>query len=215
MSGQTPPPGGADPSMDDILASIRKILNEEEPTPAAAAAGEAALPEDPETIDLTPEMMIAPPESLAGPAAKPAPEPAPAEPVTAAPSLAAPEPAPAAPPREVPVADAPLPSSAPLVPTRVPTNIMQPLQPTMPEPTPASTLLDPLAAVAAAAALGQLSRAVSQERSAQVSRGGPSIEDVVREELRPLLKAWLDAHLPATVERLVRAEIERVMARQG
>jgi hypothetical protein len=94
---------------------------------------------------------------------------------------------------------------------------MQPLQPSLPpEPaTPPVNLLDPLAAAAAAAALGQLSRAVSQERSASVSKGGPTIEDVVREELRPLLKAWLDAHLPATVERLVRAEIERVMARQA
>ena len=71
------------------------------------------------------------------------------------------------------------------------------------------------AAAAATAAVGQLLRAVSSERGATVTRGGPSIEDVVREELRPLLKAWLDAHLPATVERLVRAEIERVMARQG
>jgi cell pole-organizing protein PopZ len=54
---------------------------------------------------------------------------------------------------------------------------------------------------------------VAAERSSAVTRGGPSIEDVVREELRPLLKAWLDAHLPGLVERLVRAEIERVVGR--
>jgi cell pole-organizing protein PopZ len=36
---------------------------------------------------------------------------------------------------------------------------------------------------------------------------------VVREELRPLLKEWLDQHLPPIVERLVRAEIERVVSR--
>jgi cell pole-organizing protein PopZ len=35
----------------------------------------------------------------------------------------------------------------------------------------------------------------------------------VREELRPLLKDWLDANLPPMVERLVRAEIERVVGR--
>ena len=35
----------------------------------------------------------------------------------------------------------------------------------------------------------------------------------MREELRPLLKDWLDAHLPPLVERLVRAEIERVVGR--
>ena len=44
-------------------------------------------------------------------------------------------------------------------------------------------------------------------------RGGPTIEDLVREEVRPLLKAWLDANLPPVVERLVRAEIERVVGR--
>ena len=56
-------------------------------------------------------------------------------------------------------------------------------------------------------------RAVSQDRDATVTRGGPSIEDVVREEVRPLLKSWLDQHLPEMVERLVRAEIERVVRR--
>ncbi|MBV1704291.1 MAG: DUF2497 domain-containing protein [Hyphomicrobiales bacterium] len=36
------------------------------------------------------------------------------------------------------------------------------------------------------------------------------IEAMSRDMLRPLLKSWLDDHLPALVERLVRAEIERV-----
>ncbi len=40
------------------------------------------------------------------------------------------------------------------------------------------------------------------------------IERVMRESMRPLLKTWLDDHLPSIVERLVRAEIERV-ARGG
>lgn len=35
-------------------------------------------------------------------------------------------------------------------------------------------------------------------------------EDLVREMLRPMLKSWLDDNLPGVVERLVRAEIERV-----
>jgi uncharacterized protein len=37
-----------------------------------------------------------------------------------------------------------------------------------------------------------------------------ALEDLVRELLRPLLKAWLDENLPGMVERLVRSEIERV-----
>ena len=49
--------------------------------------------------------------------------------------------------------------------------------------------------------------------STQVYSGGPTIEDIVREELRPMLKAWLDSNLPPLVERLVRAEIERVVGR--
>ena len=37
-----------------------------------------------------------------------------------------------------------------------------------------------------------------------------TLEDIVKEMLRPMLKAWLDDNLPALVERLVQAEIERV-----
>jgi cell pole-organizing protein PopZ len=77
----------------------------------------------------------------------------------------------------------------------------------------ASGLIAPAAAAAAAASMGSLLRAVSSERGSPVYRGGPSIEDVVREEIRPILKDWLDTHLPPMVERLVRAEIERVVNR--
>ena len=37
-----------------------------------------------------------------------------------------------------------------------------------------------------------------------------TLEDLVREMLRPMLKGWLDDNLPGLVERLVRSEIERV-----
>jgi hypothetical protein len=37
-----------------------------------------------------------------------------------------------------------------------------------------------------------------------------TLEDLVREMLRPLLKSWLDDNLPGMVERIVRSEIERV-----
>jgi hypothetical protein len=71
----------------------------------------------------------------------------------------------------------------------------------------------PEAAAAAAQSVGALVRQLGTDRGSQVSRGGPTIEDVVREEMRPLLKQWLDAHLPPMVERLVRSEIERVLSR--
>src|SRR5262249_2070801 len=37
-----------------------------------------------------------------------------------------------------------------------------------------------------------------------------TLEDLGKEMLRPMLKAWFDNNLPTLVERLVRAEIERV-----
>jgi uncharacterized protein len=37
-----------------------------------------------------------------------------------------------------------------------------------------------------------------------------TLEDLVKEMLRPMLKSWLDDNLPSMVERFVRAEIERV-----
>jgi cell pole-organizing protein PopZ len=43
-----------------------------------------------------------------------------------------------------------------------------------------------------------------------VKQHQPSLEDVVRETLRPMLKAWLDENLPGLVERMVQAEIERI-----
>ena len=42
-----------------------------------------------------------------------------------------------------------------------------------------------------------------------------TLDDLVREMLRPMLKAWLDDNLPSLVERLVRAEIERVSRGRG
>ena len=46
-------------------------------------------------------------------------------------------------------------------------------------------------------------------------QNGRTLEDLVREMLRPMLKTWLDDNLPSMVERLVRAEIERVSRGRG
>jgi uncharacterized protein len=43
-----------------------------------------------------------------------------------------------------------------------------------------------------------------------LSQNARTLDDLVQEMLRPMLKSWLDDNLPALVERLVRAEIERV-----
>ena len=39
----------------------------------------------------------------------------------------------------------------------------------------------------------------------------PTLEDVVREALRPVLTSWVDENLPDMVERMVQAEIARVI----
>jgi cell pole-organizing protein PopZ len=46
--------------------------------------------------------------------------------------------------------------------------------------------------------------------TATVKKHEPTLEDIVRETLRPMLKSWLDENLPHVVERMVQAEIERV-----
>jgi cell pole-organizing protein PopZ len=74
-------------------------------------------------------------------------------------------------------------------------------------------LASPETTNAAAGSVTNLVRALTSDRGAQVFSGGPTVADLVREELRPMLKAWLDSNLPPLVERLVRAEIERVIAR--
>jgi cell pole-organizing protein PopZ len=84
-------------------------------------------------------------------------------------------------------------------------------------PQPARTdnaLVAPETAAAATASVSSLLRTLVAEReNIPVYRGGPTIEDLVREEIRPVLKQWLDTNLPSMVERLVRQEIERVVGR--
>ena len=48
-----------------------------------------------------------------------------------------------------------------------------------------------------------------------VRSGETSLEGLVREMLRPMLSQWLDTHLPAMVEKLVRAEISRIAGKRG
>jgi uncharacterized protein len=71
------------------------------------------------------------------------------------------------------------------------------------------------AAAAAFAQLGALPR--ERRREGELPLGGPdrTLEDVVRDLLRPLLQAWLNEHLPGIVERLVREEIARVVGEAG
>src|SRR5262249_5845063 len=48
-----------------------------------------------------------------------------------------------------------------------------------------------------------------------LSNNARTLEDLVKEMLRPMLKSWLDDNLPGLVERIVKAEIERVSRGRG
>jgi cell pole-organizing protein PopZ len=79
---------------------------------------------------------------------------------------------------------------------------------------PPESLISDKTTDAAASSIGALVRSMTTEKSVAISKSGSvTIEDIVREEIRPLLKAWLDSHLATLVERVVRSEIERVINR--
>jgi cell pole-organizing protein PopZ len=70
------------------------------------------------------------------------------------------------------------------------------------KPTPEAGLLSREATAAVGSAFNTLTETVKKHE--------PTLEDVVRETLRPVLKSWLDENLPRVVERMVQSEIERV-----
>lgn len=174
---------GNDPSMEEILASIRRIIADDgdgtakpdiEPLPGVTSAP------DPEPLDLAIEAEPAPKEVQGQ------------DDIDLLFSEPAPEPPPPPPPPPAPVVKAP-----PLTPPPVPA---------MPDP-PMAQLISADTSAAVAGAFASLSG------SLRLGASG-TLEDVVKDMLRPLLKQWLDENLPAITERLVRAEIERV-ARGG
>jgi len=96
--------------------------------------------------------------------------------------------------------------------TVLPDGRVEPAGPAGPRPNGAGEpLLSEPASAAVSASLSRL--AAVPRQTSPVSE--TALDDVVRETLRPLLQAWLDQHLPALVERLVQAEIARVMGDAG
>ena len=205
--------------MDEILASIRKILNEDDakaiiheaqsapaspaPQPASPPDHRHDMPPADDVLMLDETMMVpveAPLPDVPVPPAIPSPP--------ASPALVEPPPEPATPPALLMPAPGPPP---PVVDPPAPAYTPIPSSSPMHDPAPA--LVSPAAAVAASASVEALIRTLTRERTTATHRGGPTIEDLVREEVRPLLKDWLDNHLPPLVERLVRNEIERLILR--
>lgn len=209
----------SDPSMDDILASIRKIISDDEAraqvtgqgtsqagSAASATPGDATITRGTrasqangrEDVLLLTDLIEDP-----KPSADPPPTPIPV-------------------PRIDPVHASEMPQPN--------VEIMSPpISSTPPAPTPGasepSSLVESTVAGATSSAFERLSQAM-KERSApppqlapssdpgpSLGTGGKTIEDLVKEMLRPMLKDWLDRNLPPMVERLVESEIERLTRR--
>ena len=79
--------------------------------------------------------------------------------------------------------------------------------------TPDASLLGDKVATDTASAFAKLSVAVKEssgEPSMSMPAPGRSLEDVVRELLRPILKEWLETNLPAIVREHVEEEVARI-----
>ena len=100
----------------------------------------------------------------------------------------------------------PKPAAAPIEPVREPVAAVQMPQTAAP-PFDMAQLLSDQTSSAVNSAFGHLAHTV-------LTNNARTLEDLVKDMLKPMLKSWLDDNLPTMVERLVRAEIERV-ARGG
>jgi cell pole-organizing protein PopZ len=200
-------PTAQEPTMEEILASIRRIISEDDAPAAEPAVEHPAAPEPAPTPHLAAvaPSLVHPEEEeeedvleLNEPAPKPAEthgdldvfaaEPAPE------PEAAAPHPQPAPPPQ----------------PAKAPPPIEEPAY----APSFSSAGFDEERLISggtedkAASHFGKLSQSIAMPPA------GRNLEDVVSELLRPLLKDWLDTHLPAIVEEKVQAEVERISRRR-
>ena len=75
-------------------------------------------------------------------------------------------------------------------------------------------LVSAATAEAAVTAFARLEATAGEQCAAPgpaLGAGGRTLEEIVRDALRPLLQAWLDEHLPGIVERLVQEEIQRLV----
>ena len=165
---------GAEPSMEDILASIRRILAEEEEEEGSEEVAAASEP----TPEPEPEPVMAAPEP---------------EPV-----MAASEPAPPPPPPPPP----PMPSE------------MEEILELTPDMVAAPELVSSPTFQSGADMLSELAKAILDQRDMSV--GGSrdiTLETMVREMLKPILREWLDRNLPYLIERLVKKEIDKMINR--
>jgi cell pole-organizing protein PopZ len=79
-----------------------------------------------------------------------------------------------------------------------------------PEPPAPEQPVPPEAALLSSASGAKIGASFEALAESRLARDKDLVERAAREMLRPMLKSWLDDHLPSLVERLLRAEIERV-----
>jgi cell pole-organizing protein PopZ len=201
-----------EPSMEEILASIRRIIADDDaskpakaPKAAPAAKQQPAVPSRPTTPPAPANATAAPP------APKPAPTPAnaPANSQddidamlaelddTAADKASTPDVFDLT---EVMAAPVPPPASPP-------PKLAQGFRTITTKPEPPPLIDRGLISNETIAAVGGAFDTLAHTIIGQNAR---TLEDLVKEMLRPMLKSWLDYNLPSLVERIVRAEIERV-----
>ena len=75
------------------------------------------------------------------------------------------------------------------------------------------TLVSQRAAENSTDVLSKLARAILDRRDIAVASREVTLEGMVREMLRPLLREWLDRNLPYLIERLVKREIDVMINR--
>lgn len=78
---------------------------------------------------------------------------------------------------------------------------------------PERQVLSQTTSAASSDVLSQLAKAILDRRDIGVGGRDMTIEGLVREMLRPLLKEWLDRNLPYLIERLVKKEIDLMVNR--
>ena len=75
------------------------------------------------------------------------------------------------------------------------------------------SLVSPSTASASAQAFARLTRAAGPEDRRTSAAAGVTMEQLLVELLTPMLKDWLDAHLPEVVERVVEQEVKKLARR--
>src|SRR5207237_4811414 len=78
------------------------------------------------------------------------------------------------------------------------------------EPPPFDSAAAPAQQILSRSTVSAVESAFNSLANTVLSNNARTLEDLVKEMLRPMLKSWLDDNLPGLVERIVKAEIERV-----